>query len=99
MVSIHRVPVDVFLIISVVCFIFRFKCGVDFRLSVRRLWKDPEQDKRHNTPHSDRYGISRYRMHPATGIYTKVSVVPYRLLLLKTSTFSNKDREKHFHNM
>ena len=25
MVSIHKVPVDVFLIISVVCFIFRFK--------------------------------------------------------------------------
>ena len=27
MVSIHRVPVDVLLIISVVCFIFRFKRG------------------------------------------------------------------------
>ena len=51
------------------------KCGADFRLSVRRLWKDPEQDKRHNTPHSDRYGISGHRMCPSTGIYTKVSVV------------------------
>ena len=30
MVSIHRVSVDVLLIISVVCFIFRFKCGTDF---------------------------------------------------------------------
>ena len=29
MVSIHRVPVDVLLIISVVCFIFRFKGGHD----------------------------------------------------------------------
>ena len=40
MVSIHRVSVDVLLIISVVCFIFRFKCGDDFRLSTRRLWND-----------------------------------------------------------
>ena len=38
MVSIHRVSVDVLLIISVVCFIFRFKCGVNFRLSNERLW-------------------------------------------------------------
>ena len=29
MVSIHRVPVDVLLIISVVCFIFRFNRGVN----------------------------------------------------------------------
>ena len=34
------------------------------------------------------------RTRPATGIYTKVSVVPSRLLLLKTSTFSNKDLRK-----
>ena len=33
MVSIHRVPIAVILIISVVGFIFRFKCGADFRLS------------------------------------------------------------------
>ena len=33
-------------------------------------------------------------MRPSTGIYTKVSVVPFRLLLLKTSTFSNKDWRK-----
>ena len=30
MVSIHKIPVSVLLIISVVCFIFRFKCGVDY---------------------------------------------------------------------
>ena len=34
------------------------KCGADFRLSYRRLWKDLIGNKRHNTPHSDRYGIS-----------------------------------------
>ena len=45
-------------------------------------------DKRHNTPHSDRYGVWVRRERPATGIYTKVSVVPYRPLALKTSTFS-----------
>ena len=33
MVSIHKIPVSVLLIISVVCFIFRFKRGADFRLS------------------------------------------------------------------
>lgn len=27
MVSIHRAPIAVILIISAVCFIFRFKCG------------------------------------------------------------------------
>ena len=35
MVSIHRVPVDVFLIISVVCFIFRFKRGASLMLVPR----------------------------------------------------------------
>ena len=35
-------------------------------------------DRRHNTPHSDRYGVRVRRTRPATGIYTKVSVVPFR---------------------
>ena len=39
MVSIHRVPVNVLLIISVVYFIFRFKCGV-LRLILARLLHD-----------------------------------------------------------
>ena len=51
------------------------KCGADFRLSIGRLWKDPVEEKRHNTPHSDRYGVRVRRTRPATGIYTKVSVV------------------------
>ena len=54
------------------------KCGADFRLSYRRLWKDLIGNKRHNTPHSDRYGVRVRRTRPATGIYTKVSVVPFR---------------------
>ena len=53
------------------------KCGADFRLSNRRLWKDLIGDKRHNTPHSDRYGISETQNASTTSIYTKVSVVPY----------------------
>ena len=53
MVSIHGVSVDVSLIISVVCFIFRFKSGVDFRLFNRRLWKDLCKNKRYNAPHLD----------------------------------------------
>ena len=35
-------------------------------------------DRRHKTPHSDRYGVRVRRTRPATGIYTKVSVVPFR---------------------
>lgn len=45
MVSIHRVPVDVLLIISVVCFIFRFKTWNQL-LSV---------------PHSEALAIAYYR--------------------------------------
>ena len=51
-----------------------------FRLSVRRLWNDLNSNKRHNTPHSNRYGVSRYRMYLSAYIYTKVSVVPTVLL-------------------
>ena len=70
------------------------KCGADFRLSIGRLWKDPVEEKRHNTPHSDRYGVRVRRTPPATGIYTKVSVVPYHPFYKKTSTFSIKDLRK-----
>ena len=35
-------------------------------------------DRRHNTPHSDRYGVRVRRKRPAACIYTKVSVVPFR---------------------
>ena len=65
-----------------------------FRLSCWRLWKDPVEDKRHNTPHSNRYGISGCRMHPTTCIYTKVSVVSSHPFYKKTSTFSFKDLRK-----
>ena len=45
-------------------------------------------------------GVQVRRTRPATGIYTKVSVVPYRPLALKTTTFSNKDLRKNtFTNM
>ena len=70
------------------------KCGADFRLSYRRLWKDLVENKRHNTPHSDRYGVRVRRTRPATGIYTKVSVVRAILLIKKTTTFSRKDLRK-----
>ena len=32
------------------------KCGVDFRLFVRRLWKDLKKNKRYNAPHLDSMG-------------------------------------------
>ena len=51
-----------------------------FRLSVRRLWNDLNSNKRHNTPHSNRYEVSRYKMYLSAYIYTKVSVVPIVLL-------------------
>ena len=38
--------------------------------------------------HSDRYGVRVRRTQPATGIYTKVSVVPSRPAIKKTTTFS-----------
>ena len=41
------------------------------------LWKDPVRNKRHNTPHSDRYGILETQNAQTTIIYTKVSVVSY----------------------
>ena len=51
-------------------------------------------DKRHNTPHSDRYGISEAQNAPTTSIYTKVSAVRLVLIVKKTSTFSVKDLRK-----
>ena len=39
-------------------------------------------------------GIRACGICPSTGIYTKVSAVPYRPLALKTTTFSNKDLRK-----
>jgi hypothetical protein len=39
-------------------------------------------------------GVRVRRTRPATGIYTKVSVVPYRPLALKTSPFSTWDSRK-----
>ena len=41
MVSIHKIPVSVLLIISVVCFIFRFKCGADFVYLLEGCGKTP----------------------------------------------------------
>ena len=51
MVSIYRVPVDVLLIISVVCFIFRFKYGVDFVYLIEGCGKTRSKNKRYNAPH------------------------------------------------
>ena len=69
-------------------------CGAEFRLSNRRLWYDLNSNKRHNTPHSDRYGILETQNAPTTSIYTKVSVVPYRPAIMKTTTFSVEDLRK-----
>ena len=49
MVSIHRVPVNVLLIISVVYLIFRFKCGV-VRLSNSGIWRGLDENKQYSTP-------------------------------------------------
>ena len=76
MVSIHRVPVIAYLIIRVIYFTFRFKCGADFRLSYRRLWKDLVENKRHNTPHSDRYGGTGTQNATCHRYLYEVSVVP-----------------------
>ena len=48
MVSIHIVPIFVYLIIRVISSRFRFKCGV-VRLSERRLWKDLCTNKQYPT--------------------------------------------------
>ena len=34
-------------------YIIKRKCGADFRLSSRRLWKDLNNNKRCDTPHLD----------------------------------------------
>ena len=36
---------------------YKRKCGDDFRLFVRRLWKDPNENKRYNAPHLYSVGI------------------------------------------
>ena len=71
------------------------KCGADFRLSIRRLWKDPIRNKRHNTPHSDRYGVSGHAecARPQVSI-RKWVLFRIALLIKKTSTFSDKDLRK-----
>ena len=38
------------------------KCGVEFRLSLRWLWKDPNENKRYNAPHLDSMG-TRTEVH------------------------------------
>ena len=70
------------------------KCGVDFRLSDWRLWKDPIGDKRHNTPYRSRYGVSGYRLYPSSWIYTKWVLFRVILPIKKTFTFSRKDLRK-----
>ena len=50
MVSIHIVPVIVYLIIRVISCIFRFKCGADF-VYLQRGSGMPNQNKRCYTPH------------------------------------------------
>ena len=44
MVSIHKVPVGIQLIISLICFIFRFKRGAEahFRIAGRRIPLQPK---------------------------------------------------------
>ena len=55
-------------------------------------------DRRHNTPHSDRYGVRVRRTRPVTGIYTKVSVVPFRPYDQENFHIFNKGlAKKHFH--
>ena len=62
MVSIHRVPVIVHLIIRVISSTFRFKRGVGFIYSIRGSGM-PEVNKRYDTPHLNRYGISKYNKY------------------------------------
>jgi len=70
------------------------KCGADFVYLTEGCGKTLTIDKRHNTPHSDRYGISKTQNVPTTSIYTKVSAVRLVLIVKKTSTFSVKDLRK-----
>ena len=78
--------------------IIQRKCGADFRSPNRRLWKDPVMDKRHNTPHSNRYGISGHEE-------CALPLVSIRKWVLSVSSswpwklphFLLRICEKHFH--
>ena len=71
------------------------KCGADFRLSYRMLWKDLIGNKRHNTTHSDRYGISGHAECARPQISIRKWVLFRTMLpIQKTSTFSIKDLRK-----
>ena len=93
MVSIHRVSVDVLLIISVVCFIFRFKCGADFRLSNERLWNAQLKINDYKTPHLDSMGCMHKNVHSLIAIQDMSAVVI--LLVVKFSRFLVKDKSEN----
>ena len=65
-----------------------------FRISSRRLWKDPSNDKRCNTPHSNRYGVPDARAHPCHNL-DKNECHSYVPDSLKLSDFLLRT-EKHF---
>ena len=70
------------------------KCGVDSRLFVRRLWKDLTVINEYNAPHLDSMGIGTLNAYSHIAIQ-EMSAARHPTVL-KTSTFSNKDCEKHF---
>mgnify|MGYP003437877105 CR=1 FL=1 len=72
----------------------QIKCGADSVYPTEGCGKTLVKDKRYNTPHSNRYGVSRHIKHLSTYIYTRMSVVRSALLTKKTSTFSIKDLRK-----
>ncbi len=69
------------------------KCGVDFRLSQRRLWKYLCSNKRCNAPHLDSMGCMHAR-NVRSHITTQAKSAIRCPTALKTSTFSLKDSAK-----
>ena len=62
-------------------------------LFVRRLWKDLTVINEYNAPHLDSMGVAQ-RVHSHIAIQEMSAA--RSPTVLKTSTFSNKDCEKHF---
>lgn len=81
-VPIHKIPVMALLIIRIINFRFRFKCGV-VSLSERRLWYTRKQIN--NTPHLYSTEQSTSRTNTSDECYCYPC-------LLKTTTFSLKDK-------
>ena len=80
------------------CNYIKRKCGVEFRLSVRRFWQNPSKDKRCNTPHQDR-NVRHTKCTDRTLSIKDEAPFVCPLACGKLSDFLTRTCEKHFLTM